>query len=149
MSNRLIAQSRPFSNGRIDREFAHGLSIMEMLELSNIDMPLAYRIGRVWITEPASGATVEIPRDNWHVARPKPGMQLALSLEPGKKRKGGGKGIFGLVLSIAVMAAAAWAGAYIAGPAVLGLSGFGASAVGGIITGVIARPGRLFVGASI
>ncbi|WP_395020202.1 hypothetical protein [Dongia sp.] len=149
MSNRLVAQSRPFSNARIERTFEQGLTIMEMMEQSDIDMKLAYRIGRVWISDPVSGAMAEIHSDTWHVVRPKAGMGLTLSLEPGKKKRGGGKSIFGLVLSIAVMAAAAWAGPYLAGPGLLGLSGFGGSLVGGVITGVIGRPGKLYIGGSI
>ncbi len=151
MSNFLIAQSAPFSNGRIERAFGGGLTIMEMMEQSEINMPLAYRIGRIRVCNPVSGDAVEIPRDNWHAARPKPGMLLTMTLEPGKGRGGGGKSILGLVLSIAVLAAGAWAGFGIAAiPGVVGaLGSTGASILGGVVTGVIPTPGKLYIGGSI
>lgn len=148
--NQLIAQHRPFSNGRIERQFPGGFTIMEMMEMSGIDMPLAYRIGIVRIFDPATGGLAEIDRAYWHCTWPKPGMQLTLTLEPGKGG-GGGKSILGIVLSIAVLAAGAWAGAALAAvPSVISaLGATGAKILGGVVTGIIGFAGKLLVSALI
>lgn len=156
IGTRLVAQVRPFSNGRIAQDFdadgpSGGLTIMEMMEASGVDMRLAYRIGRVRICDPARPGLdpVEIDRDFWHVTRPKAGMNLTLTLEPGKGGGGGGKSILGIVLSIAVLAAAAWAGPALVGVLAPALTGGAASILGGVITGVIGFAGKLLIGALI
>lgn len=149
--NLLVAQTRPFSNGRIAKAYPAGFTIMQMMEMSGIDMRLAYRIGRVYVADPLRPelGIAEIKNDYWHCARPNAGYRIFLSLEPGKKKKGGGKAIFGLVLSIAVLAAAAWAGPALVGALAPGLTGFGATLLGGVVTGVIGFAGKLLIGALI
>lgn len=81
-----------------------------------------------------------IPRGYWHLTRPEEGTTVTIKLVPGK---GGGKNPLATILSIAVIAAAAWAG-----PAVAAAIGGTTGTVAGAITsGLIVGIGNLLVAA--
>ncbi len=125
------------------------MTIDEMLDASNIKQ--RFRIsGEVYIREPVSGREAYINREFWDRVRPKAGCELILRDHGGKGGGGGGKSILGIVLSIAMMAAAAWAGATLAAsPALIeALGAGGAQILGGLASATIGIPGRYYKGAT-
>lgn len=104
-----------------------GLTVLQYLEAAQPDAAI-----RACLSVRLCGHV--IPRENWHLVRPKPGMLIEAVPLPGDGNT------LRIVLAIAIVAAAMALGGYIAGPAVLGFATgstgfvFASAAIGGALT---------------
>src|ERR1700744_5534025 len=105
--SRLAVVNRPFGT-RAAVTLVDGLTIAEMMESSGITGSMRRR-AQCWLCDPVTGRQDLIRPEYWARVRPKPGVEAVLRVFPGKGHGGGGKSILGIVLSVAVMAAAAFA----------------------------------------
>ncbi|WP_291299284.1 host specificity factor TipJ family phage tail protein [Elioraea sp.] len=129
---RVIALPKPFSGDRTDYLAPAGLTVAQLLNDAPID-PALRAFTQVWLVDPNGGADPAwIPRENWHLVKPREGMLLQLRVVP-QGGGGGGKNPLRTILSIAVIAAA-----FFLGPALGGaiLSGIYGSVVPATILGV-------------
>ena len=110
------ACTRPFSNERREIQLPAGLTLAQMVEIAQPDEGLR-GFECVFI------GSMMIPRERWHVVRPKPGVVVVIKVVPG----GGG---VGRILAFAALAAAVIAIAVFAPPLVGALLG-PAVAIGG------------------
>lgn len=138
---RLIACPRPFSVERIDRTMPAGLTIAELLE-ETLDPGLAGSTGQyVFVGDRM------VPETWYGRVKPRPGQTVTIRIVPGDSGGGGQKDPFRTVLTIAVIAAAA----YVSGGALtpyLG-SSFAAGSVGaGIAAAAVPVAGALLVNAA-
>jgi hypothetical protein len=151
---RVVVKPSIVSDRRIDVRLPAGLSIADLLDRAiedDTELATICASGVVMLVDPAErSAAVEVPAHRWASVKPKPGIVILAAAVPGKGG-GGGKSIIGLVLSVAVMAAAAFAGAAIAAaPGIIEAIGTtGASVFGGVITAVTPLPGKLYIGRTI
>lgn len=99
MTIRVVACPRPFSTERIDRTAPAGSTISELIDLAGVH-PAMMQLAHVHIGD------IEIDRRHWHRVRPKEGQTVTIRVAPA----GGGKNPLRTVLTIAVIAVAAWAG---------------------------------------
>jgi hypothetical protein len=104
--------NRPFGT-RLETTVEWGLSIQEMMEASGIS-PSMQRRTKCFLVDPISATEALIYPELWSKVRPKFGTEVVLRVFPGKGG-GGGKGILGIVLSVAILAAAAFAGPLLIG----------------------------------
>lgn len=110
MSVRAVAS--PFGVGATDFSFPEGLSLGEMVRKIQPD-PVLRKYGRIFIGD------MMISWDKIDRVYPKPGNPITIRMLPaGGSGSGGKKNPLRTILSIAVIAAAAWAG-----PAMAGLGG--------------------------
>ena len=93
---------RPFSSAREERFTPCGLSLAQMLVLS--DLPERY-----WPYLQVYVNDEEVGRALWHRLRPKPSARLFVRVNALGGGGGGGKNPLAIIASIAVMAFAAWA----------------------------------------
>jgi hypothetical protein len=112
--SRLIAAPHPFKTEVVDRVVPDGLTLAQMLEVAQCDPVLAAH-AHIWIGEH------RIPRDRWHLVRPKAGATITIRVVPQ-----GGKSPLRTVLTIAVLVGAA----AVSGGALAGLGGAGMFAAG-------------------
>lgn len=125
----LVSRVAPFAERRLRMELPHGLTIAEMLQIA-IPNPRMRGL-----------ATVELNGDivfpeAYAISRPKPGQHVRVTIVPARSGGGGSKNVLAVVLSIAVIAVAAWvsggAAAGVLGPA-FGAKTFGAAVLGATI----------------
>lgn len=119
----VAAIAYPFSSVPSLYVAREGLSIEGILE-HLLQGPVIGVHGHVYINE------AYIPRENWSKVYPKEGTTLSVRLTPAKGK--GKKNPLATILSIAVIAAAAWAG-----PAIAGAMGFAAGSTGATIAGAL------------
>jgi len=96
-SVRLVAAPNPFTTERVDLCLPAGLTLAEMIARVQPDPELIAH-AHVYIDD------WSIPRDRWHVVRPRPGRTVTVRVVP-QGGGGGGKNPLRTVLSIAVIAA--------------------------------------------
>ena len=110
---RLIACPNPFSTARIDLYLPAGTTLRDMVRASGVT-PEVEPFVFIWLTDADMRADpIYIPRENWALVTPKPGIVVTLRAAPGKGGGGGGgKNQLRTVLTIAVVAAA-----FLMGPA--------------------------------
>jgi hypothetical protein len=97
---RVVAAHHPFKVERTDQQMLAGLTLAEMLERAQPD-PVLRRHARIMLGD------WEVPREHWHRVRPKPGTTVTIRVVP-HGGGGGDKNPLRTVLSIAVIAAAAF-----------------------------------------
>jgi hypothetical protein len=135
---RLVAAPHPFKTETIERTVPEGLTLLEMLELSQVD-PVLRAHAHIWIGDQY------VPRDRWRLVRPKAGATITLRVVP-HGGDGGGKNILRTVLMIAVMVVAIW----VTGGAAAGLLGaaFAAGTTGAVVLGAaVTIAGTLLINA--
>lgn len=105
---RLIACPAPAFAPDLSVVLPEGGTILDLLLLAGADEALL-RHGDVRVLDPARPLeSLWIPREHWHVVRPKRGMVVVAHILPGKGGGGGGgKSPMRIVLSLAVIVAAA------------------------------------------
>ncbi len=148
---RVVGRMRLFGAEIDSFEVPPGATLLEILE-RGICAPLP-PADRMRISVAIGG--VPVPRANWRLVRPRPGMLVEVVVTPGRSG-GGGKSPLRLVLTLAVAAFAAWAGpaAILAmgGPALVTAAGtlttLGTVAAGAL-TGAIGLVGSLAINALI
>lgn len=103
MQRVLTVYRESFVDTPVSMPLRHGSTVAEMVELMPVSHDF-YDRGTVTI----SGAVV--PRNIWHVVRPKPDHVVTMHLPAagGDEEGGGGKAILGLVASLALTVAAGW-----------------------------------------
>ena len=104
----------PFRVATSDVELQEGHSISEMLEIVQPDEVLR-RHAHVYVDDWL------IPRDRWHAVRPRAGRTVTIRVVP-EGGGGGGKSTFRILLTIAVIAAAAYFGPALGAALLPGLS---------------------------
>lgn len=133
--SRLVAAPHPFRADRVDLVVPDGLTIAEMLEIAQGD-PILLAHAHVWIHDQY------IPRHLWHRVRPKPHALVTVRVVPHGGGGGGSKNPLRTLLTIAVVAAAA----FVSGGALGGV--FGAGTFGAkIAAGVVLVAGNMLVNA--
>lgn len=141
---RMSAVVHPLKTARKDLYFEEGKTISQMLAVAQPDARQIEH-ARVFI----SGDV--IPREKWDTFRPKSGALVEVRAFPVPRGGDGGKNPLRIILTIAVIAFAAWAG-----PALAGLIGFSSEAIaaGGLagftaaaFSGITAAVGMLAVNA--
>jgi hypothetical protein len=100
---RLVACPEPFKVGRVFGAVPAGLSLAEMLRIVQPDPALRMH-AHIWL-----GDTLIEP-DLWGRVRPKPGTRVTIRCLPSDGGGGGGKNPLRTILTLAVVAAAAFAG---------------------------------------
>lgn len=121
----VASKIHPFSNEVATDFAAEGTTLLQIMQ--GMD-PLLIQYGRITINGDY------IPREHWHLVKPKAGSMVNIAITPqgGGGGGGGGKNVFRAVLSIAVAAVAVVAAPVLAG-ALSGAVGFGAG-FGGTLT---------------
>ncbi len=129
-SIRIVSALRPFSNEIAERSIGAGHTLLELVALVEPPLHLA-RFVHVAIGD------LYVPRDNWHLVRPKPGTTVTIRAAPGFG--GGKKNPLRFILQLVVLAA----GAAVSG-GLLGFVGLAAGSIGaavaGAVTGMVQRP---------
>ena len=131
---RLIARPDPLSTGRIDLAMPEGSTVAEMVAAAGLEIP-AWANAHLFIDD------LYVPRDRWHLVRPRAGRTVSLSVVPSG---GGGKNPLRVILQIAVLAAVAIFAPQLA-PAFEGF--LSAKAAFNLASGVIGLAGSLLVNA--
>jgi hypothetical protein len=130
---------RPFSTERLDTLMPVGLTLKEMLEATQPDSLLLAH-AHVYVGDQY------IPRDRWHRVRPKSGVRVTCRVVPaGGGGGGGGKSPMRIILTIAVVAAAAYLGPQFAAY-MTGLEAGSAAAAASTAFGVYSAVGTAVVG---
>lgn len=141
-SSTVVVQPHPFTVSAHSVTLAEGVTLREIVE--GAALPAAYHgFVRVWVDD------VEVPRDRWHVTRPKAGRTVYVRVTP----QGGGRGknILATVLMLVVTVAAAVFAPMLAGTFGLiegttafkiasGLIGAGISMVGALAVNALVPP---------
>ena len=140
--------ARPFSTDRQEMLTPCGLTLAQMLELS--DLPQRY-----WPYIQVFVDDEEVPRQWWRHVRPKPKAHLFVRVNAMGGGGGGGKNPLAIIASIAVIAFAAWAAPMLTA-AIFGVEAAAVSAAGVftamgltklVIAGAITMIGSLLVNA--
>ncbi len=96
----VVAAPHPFSTETQDFKIPAGLTLTEILEEVQTD-PILRRHAHIFIDDDL------IPKENWHLVRPKPGTNVTIRVIPGKGGSGeGGKDPLRIILMIAIIAIA-------------------------------------------
>lgn len=131
---RLLGRRTPLEPPRVDVELPAGLTLSEMLEAAGVP---ATPLLRVFVGD------VEVPAASWGRVRPKAGRHVLVTAVP---TGGDGKSPLRIVLTIAVIVAAAYAGPFAAG--VMGI-GTAATATAAASTGFIIASGVVSAGVTL
>ena len=114
--------ARPFSTDRQEMLTPCGLTLAQMLELSNLPQ-------RYWPYIQVFVDDEEVPRQWWRQVRPKPKARLFVRVNAMGGGGGGGKNPLAIIASIAVIAFAAWAAPMLTA-AIFGVEAAAVSAAG-------------------
>lgn len=143
---RMSAALHPFKAQRADLSLPQGLSIKQMMEIAQPDEILR-RNAIVFVKGEI------IPQDRWPYYKPKVGTLVEVRSFPVPRGggEGGGKNALRIVLTIAVIAFAAWAGPALAGTMfsaeVIAAQGAWVTFSTAALTGIVATAGMLIVNA--
>ncbi|WP_444464237.1 host specificity factor TipJ family phage tail protein [Rhodobacter capsulatus] len=90
--------------GRITLDVPHGLTVAEIVARA---LPLATEadLCRTRVALVTDAGSQIVPRDLWHLARPRPGVRVVIRVTPGK---GALRSILSIVVSIAAVALTGW-----------------------------------------
>lgn len=149
---RVVASPQPFSLKTVDLELPAGGTVEDLMLAAGCDKALL-GAAHVFITDREMTRDLAyIPRENWALVRPKPGMHLSIRVVPGKSGGGGGKNPLRTILTIAVMAAAFYVGAWVGAQGFASQFGFtiagqSFNALGIVAGGVTTLVGNAFVNA--
>lgn len=147
---RLVASPCPFSDRVVDIELPAGGTILDMLRVAGAETDAMLGGAHVYIVDRAmTKEAIYIPRENWHLVRPKPGMHVSIRVvaTPRGGGGGGGKNPMRTILTIAVMAAAFYVGASLSAWA-NAPGGLGWGEVGSLVFGGLGAAATPLVGAS-
>jgi hypothetical protein len=133
---RLAVCPHPFAAERVDLSVEAGLTIAEILEVSQAD-PVLRRFAVVYVGDHL------VPREHWRCVRPKPGCLVAVRVVP----QGGDRKVLRTLLTIAVVAAATAVPQLIFSQAFLATT-LG-TVVGGLVAGGVAALGTLAINALV
>jgi hypothetical protein len=128
----VLARKSPFRSDVARLVAPPGLSIAELADQALAD-PIARNLAQATLVGP-DGSEWPVPRERWHVVRPRPGIELLLVMVP---RGGSFRGIVRIALTIAIVVAAAAltaAGGPLGGISLFGISGLGSTLIGAGIT---------------
>lgn len=128
------AAPHPFKTDRVDFLVKEGSTLLEIVNACQPD-PMLARFGHVFIDDHF------VPRNLWHVVRPKPGRKVTLRVVP-QGSGGGGKSILRIILTLVVVVASVFL------PPLLGITGtiLGVSAAA-LASAAIGAVGMLLVNA--
>lgn len=141
---RVLARANPFSDKVDDFKVQTGATLLDMLEIALEGDPSRIRHYHCWlIDDEMNGDPVMVPRERWHVVRPKSGITVTFRAVP--HGGGGSKGALGIVLRVAVVALSAIVTWGVASPAGLALG----AAWGAVAGGVVPLAGRLSIAGTI
>jgi hypothetical protein len=130
-SVRIVAALKPFSNEIVERSIGAGHMLLELVALVEPPVHLA-RLIHVAIGD------LYIPRDNWHLVRPKPGTIVTIRVAPGMG--GGKKNPLRFILMLVVLAASFALPALFPLTAATAFLGTTVGSVISAVTGLVQRP---------